>query len=96
MELLVGGNGVAVVVGGGLIGIKLTEVLLQLGVETRYIIWDKHYFPQAFSDLEAEMLTQHMGSHSCGVHLGTEATEIDQISDSFSRLQLNRMENRLK
>lgn len=66
----------AVVVGGGLIGIEIVEVLLQAGIDVTFLIREAYFWPIALSELEGNMVSQHMEHHGCDVRLGTELIEI--------------------
>lgn len=66
----------ACVVGGGLIGIEVAEILLRAGIETHFIIREDSFWPIALDQTEGMMIVEHMRKHNCHVHLTTEMTEL--------------------
>lgn len=71
----------AVVVGGGLIGIELTECLRHHGVSVTFLIREPWYWPMALGPEEAEFVAEHMGEHGVDVALTEEMTRIDVDGD---------------
>jgi len=66
----------AVIVGGGLIGVEVAEVLLQAGLDVTMVIRENWYWPIALDQSEGEMVQQHLESHGCKLRLKTECEEI--------------------
>jgi NAD(P)H-nitrite reductase large subunit len=66
----------AVIVGGGLIGIEVTEVLNLAGIETTFVIREDFFWPIAFDKNEGDMITEHMNHHGVKVLLKTECQEV--------------------
>jgi NAD(P)H-nitrite reductase large subunit len=66
----------AVIVGGGLIGIEVAEILLQAGIGVSFLIRESHYWPIALDENEGMMVVDHMQHRGCDVRLKTECQEI--------------------
>jgi NAD(P)H-nitrite reductase large subunit len=66
----------AVVVGGGLIGIEMTEMLLSRGIPVTFLVREKSWMDFAFPAEESAMITRHIGHHGVDLRL---ATELDRI-----------------
>lgn len=66
----------AVIVGGGLIGVEVAEVLLKAGLEVTMVIREDWYWPIALDRREGEMIQQHMERHGCKLLLKTECQEV--------------------
>jgi NADPH-dependent 2,4-dienoyl-CoA reductase/sulfur reductase-like enzyme len=66
----------AVVVGGGLIGVEVAEILLHRGLHVDFVVRESWYFPLALDRQEAELVTEHMRGHGVETHLGANVREI--------------------
>lgn len=66
----------AVIVGGGLIGVELAEMLRTRNIDVKMLVREKAFWTNVLPDGEAEMLSRHIISH--GVDLRHE-TELDKI-----------------
>jgi NADPH-dependent 2,4-dienoyl-CoA reductase/sulfur reductase-like enzyme len=66
----------AVVVGGGLIGVEVAEILLKTGLEVSFVIREDWYWPIALDKTEGDMIVEHMQQHGCDVRLRTECSEV--------------------
>jgi NADPH-dependent 2,4-dienoyl-CoA reductase/sulfur reductase-like enzyme len=66
----------AVVIGGGLIGVEVAEVLLQRGLAVTFLVRENWYFPLALDRNEAGLVAEHMREHGIDVRLGENAEEI--------------------
>jgi NADPH-dependent 2,4-dienoyl-CoA reductase/sulfur reductase-like enzyme len=66
----------AVIVGGGLIGIEVAEILLHAGIEVSFLIRDGYFWPIALDTNEGTMVVDHMRHHGCDVRLMTECQEV--------------------
>jgi len=67
----------AVIVGGGLIGIELAEMLLSRNIEVHFLIREKYFFNGLFPIHTSEMLMKHFEKHH-GLHMHY-STELDEI-----------------
>lgn len=66
----------AVVVGGGLIGIEVAEILLMAGITTTFLVREPWFWPVALNKDEGDLVTAHMRHHGCDVRLNTEMKQI--------------------
>lgn len=66
----------AVVIGGGLIGIELCEMLLSRGIRVTCLVREKRYWGNILAEREARMIEQHMNKHNVNLKLETELAEI--------------------
>lgn len=76
--------GRAVIVGGGLIGIEVAEVLLHKGIETTFLIREDYYWPIALCRQEGDMIVELLRSHGVTVRL---SEEVDEIQGDGSRVK---------
>jgi NADPH-dependent 2,4-dienoyl-CoA reductase/sulfur reductase-like enzyme len=75
----------AVVVGGGLIGIELAEMLHSRGIAVTMLVRDTHYWGSALPPAEAELVNQQLREHHIDVRYGTELAEILGDADGRAR-----------
>ncbi len=66
----------AAVIGGGLIGIEVAEILLLDGVDVHFLVREPHFWPVALNQAEASLVSDHMRSHGCDLRLSTEVSEL--------------------
>ncbi len=71
-------GGRAVVVGGGLIGVEVAEVLKLRGMRVDFVIREPWYFPVALDRREAKVVAEHIAGHGVGVHLGEEVDRLER------------------
>ncbi|TAE32017.1 MAG: FAD-dependent oxidoreductase [Cytophagales bacterium] len=71
-------NGVrqAVVVGGGLIGIELCEMLLSKGIQTTMLVREKSYWNSVLPDEESALIGDHVREHHVDLRTHTELAEL--------------------
>jgi NADPH-dependent 2,4-dienoyl-CoA reductase/sulfur reductase-like enzyme len=69
-------GGRAVVIGGGLIGVEVAEVLLHRGLSVTFVVRENWYFPLALDAQESAIVAEHMRAHGCDVRLGAGVSEI--------------------
>jgi len=62
-------GGRAVVIGGGLIGVEVAEILAQRGLHVTFVIRETWYFPVALEAREAALVTEHLRTHGIDVRL---------------------------
>ncbi|WP_246168742.1 NAD(P)/FAD-dependent oxidoreductase [Rudanella paleaurantiibacter] len=74
----------AVVVGGGLIGIELCEMLLSKGIRPTFVVREKSYWNSVLPDEESALVTNHIREHHVDLRLNTELTGL--IDDGSGRV----------
>lgn len=74
----------AVVVGGGLIGIELCEMLLSKGIRPTFLVREKSYWNSVLPDEESVLVTNHIREHHVDLRLSTELTEL--VDDGSGRV----------
>ena len=67
------GQSVAVV-GGGLIGVEVAEVLHQRGLRVHFLVREPWYFPVALDEAEAAIVAAHIRHHGVDVRLDAPVT----------------------
>jgi NAD(P)H-nitrite reductase large subunit len=73
----------AVVVGGGLIGIELVEMLLSRKIKVTFLVREKSFWDAVLPFEESQMINKHILEHHIDLRLETGLEEI--ISDEFGR-----------
>ncbi len=73
----------AVVVGGGLIGIEMTEMLLSRNIGVTFLIREKSYWNMVLPPEESTMVNRLIRKHHVDLKLGTELKEI--LTDNTGR-----------
>ncbi len=71
----------AVIVGGGLIGIELAEMLWSRGIKVTMLIREKNYWGNILPKDDAELVQEHTRSHGIELLLETELEEIKGNSE---------------
>ena len=74
----------AVIVGGGLIGVELAEMVHSRGIDTTLVIREQYFWSSVLPDSDAQLVQRHIESH--GVHLRTEAEVSAFLSDDGTKL----------
>ena len=75
----------AVVVGGGLIGVEMSEMLHARGIHVTFLVREKRYMDYLLPPEEADMVGRHIKSYGIDLRLGTELKEI--LSDDEGRVR---------
>ena len=75
----------AVVVGGGLIGIEMAEMLLSRCIKVTFLVREKAYWDNILPTEEAELVSRHIKKHHINLLVETELKEI--ISDENGRVK---------
>jgi NADPH-dependent 2,4-dienoyl-CoA reductase/sulfur reductase-like enzyme len=75
----------AVVVGGGLIGVEVAEVLRHRGLEVAFVVRENWYFPLALDEREAALVAEHVRAHGIDVRLGANVEEVRRGPDGALR-----------
>jgi NADPH-dependent 2,4-dienoyl-CoA reductase/sulfur reductase-like enzyme len=71
----------AVVVGGGLIGVEVAEILRHRGLHVSFVVRENWYFPLALDRKEASLVAEHVRAHGVDVHLGQGVREVRRGAD---------------
>ena len=66
----------AVIVGGGLIGIELAEMLHSRGIKIDFLVRENSYWKSVLALEESNMINEEIRSHHIRLHLNTELKEI--------------------
>lgn len=66
----------AVIIGGGLIGIELAEMLHSRGIEITFLVREKNFWDIVLPDEESKMINQEILDHHIDLRLETELKEI--------------------
>ncbi|MEY3643690.1 MAG: hypothetical protein RLZZ207_384 [Bacteroidota bacterium] len=70
----------AVIVGGGLIGIELAEMLTYKKISVTFLVRESRFWEQVLPEAEADLVQNHIRQHAIDLRLETELKEI--LSDS--------------
>lgn len=73
----------AVVVGGGLIGIEMVEMLMSRGIGVSFLVREKAYWDTILPSEEAALVTRHIRAHGVNIQTATELKEIRGNSNGF-------------
>ena len=74
-----------VVVGGGLIGVELAEMLHTRGIAATVLVRDQHYWGSVLPPEEAELVDRQFQDHHVAVRYRTELREI--LGDAEGRVR---------
>jgi NADPH-dependent 2,4-dienoyl-CoA reductase/sulfur reductase-like enzyme len=66
----------AAVLGGGLIGVEVAEVLHDRGLHVSFVVREGWYFPAALDRGEATLVAEHLRGHGVDVRLGATAQAV--------------------
>ena len=77
MEAATVGVAEAVVVGGGLIGVELAEMLRTRGLRVTFLVRDARYLPRTFSETESALVAEAIRAHGVDLRLGVEVERIE-------------------
>jgi NAD(P)H-nitrite reductase large subunit len=72
-----------VIVGGGLIGVEMAEMLLSRGIEVAFLVREDLFWGNVLPSQEAKLIMRHMKEHHVNLRLETELAEI--IGDENGR-----------
>lgn len=81
----------AVVVGGGITALELSEGLAHRGVETHYLLRRDRLWSQVFNDDESRLLEKAMRAHHVHIHPNREVAEI--VGDRRGRVREVRLQD---
>lgn len=68
-----------VVIGGGLIGIEVVEVMIAAGLRPRFVVREEWFWPMALDAREARWIAELLREHGAEVLLGEEMVAIDGV-----------------
>jgi NAD(P)H-nitrite reductase large subunit len=66
----------AVIVGGGLIGIELAEMMRSRNIEVTFLVREKSFWSSVLPDGESQMINRHIAEHHIDLRLETGLLEI--------------------
>ncbi|MGY6522771.1 MAG: NAD(P)/FAD-dependent oxidoreductase [Mongoliitalea sp.] len=66
----------AVVVGGGLIGIEMAEMLQSRGIAVTFLVRERNFWDTVLPTEEAQLINRHIRAHHVDLRLSTELGEI--------------------
>ena len=75
----------AVILGGGLIGIEMAEMLLSRNIPVTYLIREKHFWNGVLPVEEAKLIDRHIAEHHIDLRPETELEEI--LDDGSGRVK---------
>ncbi|GHA55349.1 NAD(P)/FAD-dependent oxidoreductase [Pontibacter akesuensis] len=75
----------AVVVGGGLIGIELAEMLLSRNIPVTFLVRESHFWGSILPKEESELVMRHMREHHIDLRVETELKEV--LDDGSGRVR---------
>lgn len=81
----------AVLVGGGLIGVEMAEMLAYKKIPVTFLVRDDGYWRNVLPVEEANLVTRHLHEHHVDLYLETELEEI--LPDSNGRVRAVRTKN---
>ncbi|MCH4822132.1 FAD-dependent oxidoreductase [Gramella lutea] len=81
----------AVVVGGGLIGVELAEMLRTRNIEVTFLVREQAFWNNVLPMPEAEMISEHIKSHGVDLRHNTELEQI--IPDENGRVRAVKTKN---
>jgi NADPH-dependent 2,4-dienoyl-CoA reductase/sulfur reductase-like enzyme len=73
----------AVIVGGGLIGIELAEMLSTRNIPVTFLVREESFWNAVLPDGESQMVNEHIREHHIDLRLGTNLAEI--LADAHGR-----------
>ncbi len=65
-----------VIVGGGLIGVEMAEMLLSRGIAVTFLVREKRFWGSVLPKEEGELISRHIKSHHVDLRFETELDEI--------------------
>ena len=71
----------AIVVGGGLVGVEVAEILQDRGLHVVFVIRENWYFPLALEHREAALVSEHIRTHGIDVRLGVNVDSVRRGAD---------------
>jgi NADPH-dependent 2,4-dienoyl-CoA reductase/sulfur reductase-like enzyme len=81
----------AVIVGGGLIGIEMAEMLQSKGIQVTMLVREKQYWQSNLPEQEASLVTQHI--RACGIELKLQDELAEILGDETGKVNAVRTKN---
>lgn len=75
----------AVIVGGGLIGVEMAEMLISRGIRVTFLVREKRFWGSVLPKEEGELISKHIKSHHVDLRFETELKEI--VPDENGRVK---------
>ncbi len=75
----------AVIIGGGLIGVELAEMLMSRGIDVTFLIREKSFWSNVLPLKDSQFVTNHILAHNITLKFDTELKEI--VGDEFGRVK---------
>ena len=94
MELDTAGIRHAVVVGGGLIGVEMAEMLHSRGIHVTMLVREDHFWGNVLCREEGELIERHLAAHGIDVRCATELVEL--LDDGTGRVEAARTKDGLE
>lgn len=85
METYTKGIKRGVIIGGGLIGVEMAEMLLSRGIEVTFLVRENKFWGNVLPAQESDLIMRHMKKHHVDLRLNTELEEI--IDDGTGRAE---------
>lgn len=79
----------AVIVGGGLIGIELAEMLSTRGIQVTFLVREKHFWNNVLPAHDAKVIDEHIKKHNIDLRLDTNLEEV--ITDDKNQVKAVRV-----
>ena len=76
----------AIIVGGGLIGLELAEMLHSRHIPTTFLVRESRYWNGVLPNEESDMVTRHIMEHGIDLRLETELKEIWSDQDGKAQM----------
>jgi NAD(P)H-nitrite reductase large subunit len=76
----------AVIVGGGLVGVEMAEMLRSRGIDVTFVVREKEFWNNVLPLQEASLISRHIRSHNIDLKLDTELKEI--LPDENGRVKV--------
>lgn len=81
----------AVIVGGGLIGVELAEMLLTRNIEVTFLVRESKFWGNVLPKEEGELISKHIQSHHVDLRFNEELEEI--LADDNGRVRAIKMKS---
>ena len=81
----------AVIVGGGLIGVEMAEMLLSRSIKVTFLVRESRFWGNVLPKEEGELVSKHIKSHQVDLRFETELDEI--LPDENGRVKAIRTKN---